>query len=169
MKFDDSTLMRFHDGELDAEQARRVRAGALADGAVARRLAALSQLGDFVRAFASVRSEELARERLQRQQARTARRGARAVSLALCVAALGALWFRASPVMSHETRTRVVASESAFGFGTPFAPAVRVESVDFGEHDGAIFLVSAPTTAAADTTTVVWLGEDATPPGIGTL
>jgi anti-sigma factor RsiW len=168
VKFDDRTLMRFHDGELDAEQARRVRVTALADGAVARRLAALSQLGDFVRVFASVRRDELARERLQRQKARTARRGARAVSLALCVVALGALWFRASPLVSHEPGTPVVVRDVAFEFDAPVAPAVRVESVDFGEHDGAIFLVSAPTTTASDTT-VVWLGDDPPAAGVGTL
>jgi hypothetical protein len=167
VKLDDATLMRFHDGELEAKQARRVRTSALADGAVARRLDALSQLGDFVRAFAVVRAEELARERLKRQRARTAGVRARAVSLALCAAALGALWFRASP-LSPGAGTRAIASDVAFGFDAPAGPAVSVESVDFGDHDGAIFLVSAAAAAAADTT-VVWLGDEPPASGVGTL
>jgi hypothetical protein len=165
MKLDDVTLMRFHDGELDASEARRVRSSALSDGAVARRLDGLSQLGDFVRAFAIVRSEELARERLERQRARTARRRARIVSLALCAAALGALWFRAAPASPE---ARVLTTDAAFGFDAPAGPAVSVESIDFGVHEGAIFLVSAATAAAADTT-VVWLGDEHPASGVGTL
>lgn len=167
MKLDDRALMRFHDGELDAEATRRVRATALADGAVARRLDALSQLGDFVRAFALVRSEELARERLRREKLRAARRAARAVSLALCAVALGALWLRAVPPTDDAAFGPASGSAPVFGFDEPAAPAVRVESVDFGDRDGAIFLVSAPAAANTDTT-VVWLGEDL-PAGVGTL
>ena len=166
MKLDDGALMRFHDGELDAEAARRVRAAALADGALARRLDALSQLGDFVRAYAVLRSDELSRERHARQKARTARRAARAVSVGLCAAALFALWVRAPA--PHTPNAGTGAAQVAFGFDAPAAPAVRVESIDFGAHDGAIFLVSAPTAATSDTT-VVWLGDDAPARGIGTL
>lgn len=168
MKLDDRTLMRFHDGELGAEDARRVRVAALADGSVARRLAALSQLGDFVRAFAVLRADDLAHERRQRQHARSTRLATRAVSLGLCAAAVFALWLRA-PLLPREAATsRAVASEPAFGFEASAAPAVRVESIDFGAHDGAIFMVSAAAADASDTT-VVWLGDDPPARGVGTL
>jgi anti-sigma factor RsiW len=166
VKLDDRALMRFHDGELDPESARRVRATLLADGAVARRLDALSQLGDFVRAFALVRSDELARERLQRERARVARRAGRAVSLGLCAVALGALWLRVTPPATHVARAPVVTGQAVFGFDAPAAPGVSVESVDFGERDVTIFLVSAP---AATDTTVVWLGDELPAAGVGTL
>ena len=52
MKLSDTTLMLFHDGELDAERARRVRAGRLVDPSVGARLEALAELGDAVRAWA---------------------------------------------------------------------------------------------------------------------
>lgn len=52
MKLSDTTLMLFHDGELDAERARRVRAGRLVDPSVGARLAALAELGDAVRVWA---------------------------------------------------------------------------------------------------------------------
>lgn len=168
MKLDDRALMRFHDGELAAEDARRVRVAALADGSVARRLAALSQLGDFVRAFALLRPDELARERRVRQRARSARLATRAVSLGLCAAALFALWLRAPLLAPQAAQARAVPSPPAFGFDAPSAPAVRVESIDFGAHDGAIFLVSAPVADASDTT-VVWLGDDPPARGVGTL
>ena len=122
--------------------------------------------GDFVRAFAVVRSEELARERLRRERSRVARRAGRAVSLGLCAVALGALWLRVTPPATHVARTPVTVSEAVFGFDAPAAPAVSVESIDFGARDGAIFLVSAP---AATDTTVVWLGDDLPVAGVGTL
>jgi len=52
VRFSDTTLMLFHDGELDAEAARRVRVGRLVDRSVGARLDALAELGDAVRAWA---------------------------------------------------------------------------------------------------------------------
>jgi len=167
VKLDDRALMLFHDGELDPEQARRVRVAALSDGGVARRLDGLVQLGDFVRSFAVLRSAELARERRALEKARSARRIASAVSIGLCAAALFALWLR-PPASPHAPVVRTLASEASFGFETERGPAVRVESVDFGARDGAIFLVSAAAAASTDTT-VVWLGDDSPASGVGTL
>jgi len=52
LRLSDTTLMLFHDGELDAERARRVRVGRLVDPSVGARLEALAELGDAVRAWA---------------------------------------------------------------------------------------------------------------------
>jgi hypothetical protein len=62
VKLSDTTLMLFHDGELDAEDARRVRVRRLKDPSVGARLEALAELGDAVRAWAMrERSREQAR------------------------------------------------------------------------------------------------------------
>jgi len=52
-RLEDGTLMRFHDGELDAEDARRVALGRLVDPNVNVRLDALAALGSAVRAWAA--------------------------------------------------------------------------------------------------------------------
>jgi len=147
----DRDVMQLFDGELDAERARAIRAAGVDDPSVDARLLALAQLSAFTRAWARTRSPagptRAARRSLERSHARTRRIGVVAIALSLGVAVI-------APGRPGETASYGGAAPLAPA--TTAAPAVAVENVDFGAHQGTIFSVR-----GADTdTTVVWLSDD---------
>ena len=137
-RLEDGTLMRFHDGELDAEDARRVALGRLVDPNVNVRLDALAALGSAVRAWAARAGVDAAAERRRRARAQRRRRA---------LAACGALTLAAALVLAPRAKVvgvdTVDASEQAASdmhgaLGSVRGP-VAVEAVDFGVHPGTTF------------------------------
>jgi len=137
MKVTDLELMLFHDGELEAEGARRVRVARLTRADVSGRLAGIGQVGDFVRALAEARGIDPNVARREAAQGRRRRRAFGAVMLALAAGAV--LGVPEAPRHAEA------------------APAVAIEAVDFGSRTGTVFLVEAGETQTA----VVWLSDDA--------
>jgi hypothetical protein len=138
----DLELMLYSDGELDAEQARRIRVARLCDADVGVRLARIERVGDFVRAWA--RTEGANALSVRRGALRAIERRRAWVSVAAALVALAAV---AEPP----------ASTGSFELAAVRSPSVAIESVDFGERAGAVFLVE----TGASATPVVWLTDDA--------
>jgi hypothetical protein len=160
MRFDDATLMAFHDGELDPETARRVALARLSDRDVALRLEALARLGEFVRAWAAVRGPGHVREVAPRRRPRV--RAGLALAATFAVAAAALLASEAPPGAGRGTHPAASAPLAAQAL---VAPAVAVESVDFGAQHGQVFQIE----SARSETTVVWLAEAPVPSTTGTL
>jgi hypothetical protein len=160
MRFDDATLMAFHDGELDAETARRVELARLSDRDVALRLEALEKLGQFVRVWAAMRRAPPVPKAVP--PARPQVRAGLALAAAFAVAAAVLLALPAPPLAVPGAPP--VAS-APLAVEVKVAPAVAVESVDFGAQHGKVFLIE----SARSETTVVWLAEAPVPSSTGTL
>jgi len=156
MKVSDETLMRFHDGELDSEQARRVHLGRLVEPEVNARLDAISELGLAVRAWAKVRGIDGAEERRRATRAK-ARRRALAACAAVTLAALAAPWAALQQRRAGADNAPAPAMRSTRGEPVVASGPVAVETVDFGARSGAIFRVRGE---AASETTVVWLPDE---------
>jgi hypothetical protein len=155
MKIDDVTLMRFHDGELDAESARRVRLARLSDRSVGARIEGLEQLGEFVRVWAANDASRGVRPvPAPRSKPHRARSLAVAASLVALVSSIPGTLPSGAPAPGAPA-----ASGHAPAAARAPAPepelAVAVENVDFGAREGAVFLVQ----SAVSETTVVWLTE----------
>jgi len=168
MKVRDETVMRYYDGELDAEQAREVRVGRLVSPAVNAELESLRTLGLAVRAWANRAGIDAARERQRRARAKARRR-----TLGAC--ALVALSALAAPTLvSHQGRAGAdnaprdpeQLEQSMRGEPVVASGPVAVETVDFGARPGAIFRVAGD---ASSETTVVWLPDDPGAPGSDSL
>jgi hypothetical protein len=144
MKIPDLELMLFTDGELDEERARRVRVARLHHGEVGERLENIERIGEFVRAWAAKERVDGRAER--RRVLRAAARRKLLGSVAVMVAALVAI---AEP--------RALSGQGGVEVSFAPAPAVAIESVDFGTHAGTVFVVE----AGDSVTPVVWLAEDA--------
>jgi anti-sigma factor RsiW len=148
MTVSDRDLMRLFDGELDADEARRVEAERRGDPTVETRLAGLLQVAAFTRVWSRERGLCAPSRAARRRESSFPRRlafGGAALSLAaLCVFSLFGT-VTTSGGASRVPEDRVPAT------------AVAVEQVDFGAHAGTIFSVS----AAGTETTVVWLSDDA--------
>lgn len=144
MRVPDRDVMRLFDGELTPEEARRLAAERLRDPSVDARLSALLQVAAFTRVWA--------RERGVRCSTRAPRREWRRPLLALGGAAVALAALFVVPRVTAHGAGGAVAVPRALP-----AAAVAVEQVDFGDHDGTIFSVS----AAGTETTVVWLSDDA--------
>lgn len=159
MKLSDGTLMLYHDCELDADAARRVRLGRLVEPSVNERLDALGTLGDAVRAWARGTGIDAAEERRRAVRTR-ARRRALAAWTSVALSTLLVPWLVArgaherAPVRAEEDGV----AELARSLPARAPEAVAVETVDFGARAGAIFSVPG---GAASETTVVWLPDDA--------
>jgi hypothetical protein len=157
VKLSDGLLMLFHDRELDADAARRVRVGRLVEPSVNRRLDALAALGDAVRDWALRAGVDAGAERRRSERAR-ARRRALAAGASVVFSAAALPW-----LASRSTRAPDVAAErgasAAFVETLPVREpeAVAVETVDFGSRAGSIFSVQG---GAEGETTVVWLRDD---------
>jgi anti-sigma factor RsiW len=163
MKVDDATLMAFHDGELDPETARRIELARLTDERLNARLDGLEQLGDFVRVWA--RASDVRRVPLRVPPRPARARGARVVgAAALALAGLALFVPGTKPGAPSELLPDAGVVLQA-GPRAPLAPAVAVESVDFGAQRGEVFLVE----SARSETTVVWLAEAPAPSATGTL
>lgn len=162
MKIDDATLMAFHDGELDAEAAQRVRVAKLADRSVSARLEALEQLGEFVRVWASTGQRVVERSPTPKK-----RRSARPLAVAAALFGLALLVPDRAPRGEASPSASVVPGETAAAHPAAhrFEPAVAVENVDFGSRPGTVFLVE----SALSETTVVWLNEGPVASVTGTL
>jgi hypothetical protein len=133
--------MLFCDGELDAERARRVRLARLCRHGVSARLDGIERVGHFVRDWAALQNVD-ARE-LRRQALRSVERRRAAAMVAAVLFAIAGV---AEPTASTG------ALELALGSNPP----VTVESVDFGERAGSLFVVD----TGSSVTPVVWLDED---------
>jgi len=142
MKPTDLELMLYADGELDAERARRVRVARLHHGEVGARLEGIERIGAFVRAWAKTEGVDALEARRRMQQSIARRRAFGAVAAALVVLAAVA-----EPVGPAATSRLAVSP----------IPAVAIESVDFGEGAGAVFVVE----TGSSVTPVVWLEDDA--------
>jgi hypothetical protein len=141
MKPTDLELMLYADGELDAERARRVRVARLHHGEVGARLEGIERIGAFVRVWAKTQDVDAPEVRRRAQRALARRRAFGVVAAALVVLAAAA-----EPVSSTTTPRLAVSP----------IPAVAIESVDFGERAGAVFVVETDSSA----TPVVWLEDD---------
>ncbi|HEY3494825.1 MAG TPA: hypothetical protein VGK73_09075 [Polyangiaceae bacterium] len=165
MKIDDVTLMRFHDGELDAEAARRVRLARLSDRSVSARLEGLEQLGEFVRIWAANDTSRGVRPApALRSKPRRALALAVAASLVALVSSIPGTLPNGVPAPVALAASVHAPTEARAPAAEP-EPAVAVENVDFGAREGAVFLVQ----SALSETTVVWLTEGPLPAVTGTL
>ncbi|HEX6274312.1 MAG TPA: hypothetical protein VFZ53_14825 [Polyangiaceae bacterium] len=138
----DLELMLYSDGELGSEHARRVRLARLCDARVGLRLGRIERVGDFVRAWA--KSEGVDAPAVRRRALRTIERRRAWASVAAALVALAAV---SEPAASRISPELAAAS----------SPAVAIESVDFGERAGTVFVVETGSSA----TPVVWLSDDA--------
>jgi hypothetical protein len=138
----DLELMLYNDGELGAERARRVRVACLCDAGVGVRLGRIERVGDFVRAWA--KAEGVDALAVRRKALRAIERRRAWASVAAALVALAAV---AEPA----------ASTSAPELAAAASPAVAIETVDFGDGTGAVFVVETGSSA----TPVVWLSDDA--------
>lgn len=169
MRISDSTLMRFHDGELDPERAREVRLARLRDRDVAERLARLEQLGALVRAWARQPGVDALRDRRALERRTRIRRSQRAVSLgAMAALAAGASVFAPPPTPVTVRAPAIVENREAPARALPAgegSDAVTVERLELGTTSAAVFLIP----GAERVTTVVWLREEAEGATTGTL
>lgn len=153
MKVSDHALMRFHDGELDGEEARRVRVGRLCHPEVTAKLEGLTLLGSAVRSWAAESGVDARAERLEREDKRRRCRalaaGVTALGTALAALLVAPSLERAAPPRGSGTPAVSAAVAAA-------ADPVAVEAVDFGARPGAIFVVEGE---AQRETTVVWLDD----------
>jgi hypothetical protein len=157
MTVSDRELMLLHDGELDPERARVIRALRFRDPTVHARLAGLAQLSAFTRAWAKQNGVTRAERALPaRARSRGLHRGLGIAALALSAAAVALM--PSTPTVPRESAAKTgVLSDRA----TAVPPtAVAVENVDFGSHAGTIFSVR----GAGSDTTVVWLSDDVDSP-----
>lgn len=178
----DELLMRYYDGELPPGEAAEVER-ALAEHPEALAIVdGLAQLGDVVRALGDGRAgsaDAIADDVMARldatpplaavPRAATASRWTLpAVGVTLAAAAAAALWLSREPLPEPLVAQAPTAQPAPLAPPAPppepvFAPeedtlpAVAIEAVDFGTHNGAIFMVS----AGQDATPVVWLTDDA--------
>jgi hypothetical protein len=147
MKITDLELMLYADGELDPERARKVRVARLYRGDVVTRLDGIERVGEFVRAWAT--SEGADARAMRRRALRAAERRRGFATAAVALVALAAV---AEPVGGPAL---VTASSSELS--SVAGPAVAIESVDFGQHAGTVFVVE----SGGSQTPVVWLDDDA--------
>ena len=175
----DELLMRLHDDELSDEELAELEQRLDAEDRA--KLDGLAQVGDFVRALGSkdeAAADDIADAVMARIDAGEASRLGEpkasrwtlpAVGLTLAAAAALALWVSREPpppapvAQPLPTAPAVVVRRDPAPepISTPedeISPAVAIEAVDFGSHNGAIFMVSAGDEA---TTPVVWLTDDA--------
>jgi hypothetical protein len=136
----DLELMLYSDGELDAERARHVRVLRLFRAEVGARLDGIERVGDFVRVWAE--SERTDAGEVRRRALRTSERRRAVAAVAVALVALAAV---AVPAASTSSELAVAPS-----------PSVAIESVDFGEGAGTVFVVE----AGSSVTPVVWLADD---------
>ncbi len=182
-------LMRYHDGEISEAEARRVEAALDREPALQQELAAYSELGSFVRAWADVRSDveiDIADDVMRSLDAAASRR-ARArvhpllprvatwVSLSVAIAAGSVLVARswsAPPSAASASGVRPTATPdpgSSVANADLNPPAssepgdkaspATIESVDFGKSTGKVFVVS----TESSETPVVWMPDDGEP------
>jgi len=177
-------LMRYYDGELDADEAAELEAELDNDPEAREVLSGLEQLSDFVRREADAREAPDLADAIMARVAREPRQDrtraepppgawrviAPAAAAVLALAASVALvneFSRPSeePVRVLHQPPLVVAppEESAAPVPTLVAEreAVAIETVDFGAREGTIFLMQ----EGEGSTPVVWLMDEPTPPG----
>jgi anti-sigma factor RsiW len=182
-RLNDELLMRLHDGELSDPEVRELERRLASDPQASSVLEGLHQIGDVVRALASERSaaaDGIADSVLARIEAEPcgsppmsrpipirSRWTLPAVAATLAAAAALFVWLgrapdpvESAPVATLQPRPALEPSAAAPVSDEDIAPAVEIETVDFGSHNGAIFMVS----AGSESTPVVWLNDDA-PPG----
>jgi anti-sigma factor RsiW len=181
----DELLMRYADGELSPAELDELERLLEADGQATAIVAGIDQLGDVLRALGERRADaagDIAGAVLARIDAEQSlgseeappESGARPhsgwtvpiLAAGLAAAAAAAIWLATpsdSPAPVARSLPAVQPSEPAPAPPQPasmpeddVAPAVAIEAVDFGSHNGAIFMVSAGNQA----TPVVWLTDD---------
>src|SRR5687768_344701 len=153
MTVSDRELMLLHDGELDPERARAIRAQSLREPSIDARLAGLEQLSAFTRAWA--KHNGMTRAAFVppvRERSRSLYRGLGVLALALSAAAVALMPSTPTAPGGNAAETDSL-SERPTAVPTP---AVAIENVDFGSHAGTIFSVR----GAGSDTTVVWLSDD---------
>jgi hypothetical protein len=120
-------------------------------------------LGDAVRLWAVQAGVDAAGERREEQRKRTRRR-ALGVGSAALFAAASALFVLPTQGRAGADHASVLPAPGARAEPLIASGPVAVETVDFGAHPGAVFLVEAE---AQSETTVVWLDDAGN--GAGTL
>ena len=183
MSPDHTRLMRYYDGELDAEEAAELEAE-LASAPEAREvLAGLEQLSEFVRKDAAAASAPDLSAAIMEQVAREPRRERRAEPVpagwrVIVPAAAAVLALAASVALVNEiSRTPAAPAPVVQHSPPPVASlpleavaassvvierdAVAIETVDFGARRGTIFVMQ----EGEGSTPVVWLMDEPTPPG----
>jgi anti-sigma factor RsiW len=179
--------MRYADGELDPEQEDEIERTLAEDPEALAVVEGVDQLGDWVRALAEqsssqagdIAGEVMARiESAEQASDSPPESGGRVipgwffpgVAAGLAAAAAVAIWLASpsdpvAPLARPAPTTEPVAPvapappapEQEPAEEEDTGPAVAIESVDFGSHNGAIFMVS----AGNEATPVVWLTDDA--------
>ncbi len=172
MSSGDRDLMAYHDGELTPEEARSVAARLERDAGARARLRGIDQVGDWVRLWAEEKSRgfdvsEQVMARVTRPRAKPAAALGRwlpAAATTLALAATVALLVTSRRPAEHAAVPRGPVSLLPSAPPTPpiaavAAPvpehSVAIESVDFGEHQGAIFMVG----GSQGETPVIWLAD----------
>jgi anti-sigma factor RsiW len=159
----DLELMAYHDGELSPRERARVAARLATDRAARQRLEELTKLRSAVRAWAETQSTRFdVSDHVMREisSGRAPRIRWVPAAVVVSVAAAAALVVVAQgPAASSGSFTPTTAGVTASGAGVPArsdeAPGARVESVDFGERSGSIFVLG----SSAGTTTVIWMND----------
>jgi anti-sigma factor RsiW len=177
----DELLMRYADGELSPAEIEELERRLEGDPEASAIIDGLDQLGDVVRALgerqgqgagdiagavlAQIESDERHRPDAPPES------GARPVpgwtfpvaAAGLAAAAAVAIWLATPGETPAPVARSLPTAQPAAPSPTPapqpeddVAPSVAIEAVDFGSHNGAIFMVSAGNTA----TPVVWLTDD---------
>lgn len=173
---DISERMEFFDGELSEERARAVEDHLARHPDQRAELSAWAAVGEWVRQDPRFQQDpdltDAVLQRIERQRGaggREARFGRRmgawglVAGGALAVAAAAAVWLGARSAPPAAPRAAlpvepVLGSAAPAPLAAPVesetVPAVAIESIDFGTHEGAIFVVG------EDATPVVWLNDD---------
>jgi anti-sigma factor RsiW len=163
----DRELMRFHDGELSASEASLVEKELEQNPSARAKLRGLSQTGELVRQWADERSAgfDVADQIMARLDtpARTHSRSRvielwlpAAAAVALAAAVLLMVFGRTAPVTRPAPAAlSQPAPKTAAVLPAALEPSVAIESVDFGEKPGTIFMVG----GESGETPVIWLSE----------
>jgi anti-sigma factor RsiW len=172
MSSNDRELMRFHDGELSGADAEAVQRRLEHDAGARSKIRGLEQTGELVRAWAEHKSAgfDVADQVMARTFAPERRRtrsfdlwlpagAAVALAAAITLLVLGRGAPDTSPVKSAALAPAAPlspASLSPADAARPtLEPAVAIESVDFGEKQGTIFMVG----SGSGETPVIWLTD----------
>ncbi len=161
----DRELMRFYDGEVSPSEEALVRARLERDASARSKLRALTQTGDLVREWAQARSQGfdvadqvMARLETQPKRSRLIDLWPAAAAVALAAAVLLVVFARSAPVDRPAPSAAVSPLAPKTAAVLPIKePSIAIESVDFGEKPGTIFMVG----GESGETPVIWLSDPA--------
>jgi len=167
MKPSELELMAYYDGELSPPDRARVEAWLERDQGARARLAEFAALGDAVRTWAKSRapgeerSSRVVRRAALRESSSTGRRSLRLrVALTLSFAAAAAVGLAAGHASEGSFQAATAsppteAAPTAVAARASEVSGARVESIDFGDRSGSIFVLG----SGGRSTTVIWMND----------